>query len=565
MPETSYNWCRSLFHQFSSNGVRHVAISPGSRSTPLSIAADSTEGLETSIHLDERAGSYFALGLAKATSKPVILICTSGTAAANYYPAVVEAFYSGVPLIIISADRPPELQNRGAPQTIDQIELYGKHVRGFFQTTIASESTQENATALAADALKQSLKPFPGPVHINCPLREPLEPSDVSFSQFEVSNHLEISQETNISELEKFLGYEKGLIVVGPMETDPSTCNKISELGNVTGWPVVADPASSMRNGPHVKNCVLISSGEHIFRSTWIKEHKPDVIIQMGRMPTSKGYKLFLNEISCENIVCTDELGFFPDPENVATYKVNVSPNALTGSLTQLAKKNKQTDWNKSWSDAEMVSSLAIHELIDNSVFDEAAIAQCLEEALPEESCIFVSNSMPIRDLDAFLPSSLKRLKVFANRGANGIDGVISTAAGVSKGLSGVPTILFTGDLAFLHDLSGFTALRRLGSNLTIVVVDNNGGGIFSFLPIAETEGVNFQKLFHTPHDLDIETIAAIIDAKVFKPTTRQDFSIALDQSISAGGVNVIHVIVDTEKNVAIHKKASKKVNEVLQ
>ena len=297
MPETSYNWCRSLFHQFASNGVRHVAISPGSRSSLLSIAADSTEDLETSIHLDERAGSYFALGLAKATSKPVVLICTSGTAAANYHPAVVEAFYSAVPLIIISADRPPELQNRGAPQTIDQIELYGKHVRGFFQSAIPSESTQENAIALATDTLKQSLKPVPGPVHINCPFREPLEPSDVPFSPFGADNHSEISRETDVSELKKFLGYEKGLIVVGPMETDSSTCNQISGLSNITGWPVVADPASSMRNGPHTKNCVLISSGEHIFRSAWVKEHRPDVIIQMGRMPTSKGYKLSLIHI----------------------------------------------------------------------------------------------------------------------------------------------------------------------------------------------------------------------------------------------------------------------------
>ena len=565
MPETSYNWCRSLFHQFASNGVRHVAISPGSRSTPLSIAADSTEGLETSIHLDERAGSYFALGLAKATSKPVILICTSGTAAANYHPAVVEAFYSGIPLIIISADRPPELQNRGAPQTIDQIELYGKHVRGFFQTPVPSDSTQNGAISLATDAFKQSLKPFPGPIHINCPLREPLEPSDIPFSAFKADDHLEITHEVDISGLKKFLEYEKGLIVVGPMDTDSYTREKISELGNITGWPVVADPASSMRNGPHAENCVIISSGEHIFRSTWVKEHKPDVIIQMGRMPTSKGYKLFLNEVGCQNIICTDHLGFFPDPENVATHKIAISPNTLAEDLTRLAGKKNQTDWTESWNNAEKISSRTIRELINNSVFDEAATALCLEEVLPEESCIFVSNSMPIRDLDAFLPSSLKRLKVFANRGANGIDGVISTAAGVSKGLSGVPTILFTGDLAFLHDLSGFTALRRLRSNLTIVVVDNNGGGIFSFLPIAETEGVNFQKLFHTPHDLDIETVAAIIDAKVFKPTTRQDFSVALNKSISVGGVNVIHVIVDTKKNVAIHKKASKKVNEVLR
>ncbi len=565
MSETSYNWCLSLFHQFASSGVEHVAISPGSRSTPLSIAADSTENLETSIHLDERAGSYFALGLAKSTCKPVILICTSGTAAVNYHPAVVEAFHSGLRLIVISADRPPELQNRGAPQTIDQVELFGTHVRGFFQSAVPNESTPENAITLAANALKQSSKPFPGPVHINCPLREPLEPSDVPFSPFKVDNHLEISQETDISELEKFLKLEKGLIVVGPIETEHSTNNQISELSNITGWPVIADPASSMRNGPHVKNCALISTGEHIFRSAWIKEHKPDVIIQMGRMPTSKGYKLFLNQVGCENIICTDELGFFPDPENVVTHKIAVSPNTLTKGLTQLAEKKKQTDWNKSWRNAGIISAQTVRELVNNSTFDEAVVAQCLEEELPEESCIFVSNSMPIRDLDAFLPSSLKHLRVCANRGANGIDGVVSTAAGISKGLSGVPTILFTGDIAFLHDLSGFSALRRLGTNLTIVIVDNNGGGIFSFLPVAETEGVDFQKLFHTPHDLDIDTVAAIIDAKLFKPTNVEEFSIALNKSIKAGGVSVIHVIVDTKSNVALHKKASEKVNEVLK
>ena len=565
MSATLYNWCRSLFYQFASNGVQHVAISPGSRSTPLSIAADLTEGLETSIHLDERAGSYFALGLAKATSKPVILICTSGTAAVNYHPAVVEAFYSGIPLIIISADRPPELQNRGAPQTIDQVELYGKHVRGFFQAPVPSESTQKNALTLATEAFGLSSKPFPGPVHINCPLREPLEPSNVLFSTFEPSTHLETTQEADVSELEKVLGYEKGLIIVGPMETDSSTCDNISELGSVTGWPVVADPASSMRNGPHTKDCVIISSGEHIFRSTWVKRHKPDVIIQMGRMPTSKGYKLFLNEVGAENIICTDELGFFPDSENVATQKIPVSPSALATGLTQLAGKKKQTDWTQSWSDAERISLTTIRELVNNSVFDEAATALYLEEALPEESCIFVSNSMPIRDLDAFLPSSLKRLKVFANRGANGIDGVISTATGVSKGSPEVPTILFTGDLAFLHDLSGFTALKRLGSNLTIVIVDNNGGGIFSFLPIAETEGVDFQKLFHTPHDLDINVIAEIIGANFFAPTTRQNFLDALEQSVNTSGVNVIHVIVNTQTNVATHKIASNKVSEALQ
>ena len=231
MSETSYNWCRSLFYQFASNGVQHVAISPGSRSTPLSIAADSTEGLETSIHLDERAGSYFALGLAKATSKPVILICTSGTAAVNNHPAVVEAFYSGTPLIIISADRPPELQNRGAPQTINQIELYGKHVRGFFQAPVPSESTQKNALTLATDAFTQSLNPFPGPVHINCPLREPLEPSNVLFSNFEASDYLEMTREVDVSELEKFLEYEKGLIV-GTVHAKASLWKRVKEKLN---------------------------------------------------------------------------------------------------------------------------------------------------------------------------------------------------------------------------------------------------------------------------------------------------------------------------------------------
>ena len=564
--ETSYNWCRSLFHQFASNGVEHVAISPGSRSTPLSAAADSTEGLETSIHIDERSGSYFALGLAKASSKPVVLICTSGTAAANYLPAVVEAFYSGVPLIVITADRPPELQNRGAPQTIDQIALYGKHVRSFFQSQVPSDSTQNDALLLASEAFKQSLKPFPGPVHINCPLREPLEPSNAPFPIVETINNYEAEEEKiDTSELDRFIAFEKGLIVVGPLNPDFSTCEKIAELGNATGWPIVADPASGMRNGSYTENCLVVSTGEHIFRSSWVKDHKPDVIVQIGKMPTSKGYKLFLNDVGCENIICVDNLGFFPDPENVATHKIQISPSALAETMTNVSSKKEQTNWNKAWENAEKVSTRVTKQLIDSSIFDEAATARCLGEELPDGSCLFVSNSMPIRDLDAFLPSSTKLLKIFSNRGANGIDGVISTAAGISKGSPGVPTVLFTGDLAFLHDLSGFTALKRLELNLTIVVVDNNGGGIFSFLPIAETEATDFQKLFHTPHDLDIETIASTVGVKVFKPENFNDLSKALKKSITTDTTSLIHVITDAKTNVSTHRLTNASVNEALR
>ena len=563
--ETSYNWCRSLFYQFAASGVGHVAISPGSRSTPLAVAADSTEGLETSMHIDERSGSYFALGLAKATSKPVILICTSGTAAANYFPAVVEAFYSGVPLIVITADRPPELQNRGAPQTIDQIELYGKHVRSFFQSEVPSDSTQNEALLLASEAFKQSLKPSPGPVHINCPLREPLEPSNTPFPKVAAIEISDKEEKVNASDLERFIEYEKGLIVVGPLNADFSACGKIAELGNTTGWPIVADPASSMRNGSHTTNCLIVSTGEHLFRSSWVKDHKPDVIVQMGKMPTSKGYKLFLNDVGCENIVCVDNLGFFPDPENVVTHRIQASPSSLAEAITNFHSIKEQTNWNKDWEKAEKIASKVTKELIESSIFDEASVARYLGEELPDGSCLVVSNSMPIRDLDAFLPVTTKTLKIFSNRGANGIDGVISTAAGISKGSPGVPTVLFTGDLAFLHDLSGFTALKRIGVNLTIVVVDNNGGGIFSFLPIADAEAVDFQKLFHTPHGLDIETIGSTLGMKVFKPENLKDFSTAVNESVKMNETNLIHVATDAETNVSTHKLTTANVNEALR
>ena len=328
-PNSGHIWCSALFAQFSANGVEHAVISPGSRSTPLAVAADQTNSLKTSIHLDERSGSYFALGLAKSTRKPVILICTSGTAAANYLPAVIEAFHAGVPLIVLSADRPPELQERGAPQTIDQTNLYGSHVRAFHQAPVASTSTAGEAIALGATAYFQSLNPITGPVHINCPMREPLEPTGQLPSFFDLIDQTESIQKIELEPIKDLLNHEKGLIIAGPMHYDNKELMQIAKLGASTGWPIIADPASGLRNGTHVKNALVMASGEHILRSLWAIRHRPDVIFQLGKMPTSKGYKIFLNRTGCNNLVSIDDLGFFPDPENLVTHRVNLAPGLL--------------------------------------------------------------------------------------------------------------------------------------------------------------------------------------------------------------------------------------------
>ncbi|MDP6759770.1 MAG: 2-succinyl-5-enolpyruvyl-6-hydroxy-3-cyclohexene-1-carboxylic-acid synthase [Acidimicrobiales bacterium] len=541
---------RAFFAQLAAGGIAHVAVSPGSRSTPLTVAADRTDGLDLSIHLDERAGAFFALGLARTTRRPVALACTSGTAAANYLPAVVEAFHSGVPLIVITADRPPELQGRGAPQTIDQQNLYGTHVRRFVEAPVAGTEPPEAAAALAVSLLGVALGTAPGPVHLNWPFREPLEPPDEDPAPFDL---LAVPAPATRLAPPALPDTPRGLLVAGPMDLDDAGIATVADLAARTGWPVVADPASGLRCGPHVETTPVLACGEHLLRAPWADRHVPDAVVQLGAMPTSKAYRLWLERTRPATVITVDHLGRHPDAALAVTARIDHEPGAWAASVG--APAHGTTDWTSDWTTADRTVAGAIGELIADAPFDEPSVVAAIDAPVGPLNLV-VANSMPIRDLDAFLPASTRPLRVVANRGANGIDGQASTAIGVAVG-SPDPTVLLTGDLTLLHDLSGLTAATRLGADLTIVVVDNDGGGIFSFLPIVDSPTVDHHRLFHTPHGLDLAHIAPLCGASYHRATDRASLDSALAATVGRPGLHIVHVPVDAGTNVRLHREAA--------
>ena len=548
---------RAFFAQLVASGVQHVALSPGSRSTPLTVAADQTPGLDVSIHLDERAGSFFALGLARATKQPVALVCTSGTAAANYLPAVIEAFHSGVPLLVLTADRPPELQSRGAPQTIDQVELFGTHVRWFHQPAVAGTEHPSEAVALAAAAVQLATQETPGPVHLNWPLREPLEPPPEEPEPVALLT----TPPAQVHPCPPLPNCPHGLLVVGPLDLDTQEKEAIAALAQATGWPIIADPASSLRHGPHTNKALVLSAGEHIFRSAWADQHTPEVVVQLGALPTSKAYRLWLDRTRPAQIITVDHAGRHPDPLLLVTERIDLAPADWAARVT--VAHTKDLSWSQAWQEAERTAAAAVADLSAHAPFNNPAVVDVLGAQLSAQTALVVGNSMPIRDLDAFLPAGPKPLQVYANRGANGIDGQVSTALGVAAGHD-ESTVFFTGDLTLLHDLSGWSAARRLGVDLTVVVVDNNGGGIFSFLPIAGQNHVDHRRLFHTPHDLDLAHLAPLVGANYHRVSHRQDLEEALAMSLGHPGLHLIHVLVDAVDNIDLHRKASAAAVEAL-
>lgn len=551
---------RAFFAQLAAGGVAHVAVSPGSRSTPLTIAADRTAGLDLSIHLDERAGAFFALGLARATRRPVALVCTSGTAAANYLPAVVEAFHSGVPLLVLTADRPPEMQGRGAPQTIDQQHLYGTHVRRYVEAAVAGTEPPEAAAALAVSILGTAIGPKPGPVHVNWPLREPLEPPDADPAPLDLLELLAVHAPAAWPTPPSLPDTRRGLLVAGPMDLDDAGIAAVAGLAARTGWPVVADPASGLRCGPHVAAAPVLACGEHLFHTPWADAHVPDVVVQVGAMPTSKAYRLWLERNRPATVIAVDHLGRHPDAALAVTERVDHEPGAWAASVGSPA--HGTSDWTSAWTGAEEAAASAVAGFAAAAPFDEPSVVGAID-ALTGPLNLVVTNSMPIRDLDAFLPASTRPLRVVANRGANGIDGQVSTAIGVAVG-SPDPTVLLTGDLALLHDLSGLTAANRLGADLTVVVVDNDGGGIFTFLPIADSATIDHHRLFHTPHGLDISHVAPLCGASYTRAADRASLDAALAATAGRPGLHLVHVPVDAATNVRLHRGAAAAVAEAL-
>ncbi|NMH67217.1 2-succinyl-5-enolpyruvyl-6-hydroxy-3-cyclohexene-1-carboxylic-acid synthase [Bacillus sp. RO3] len=539
------------------NGVDEVVISPGSRSTPLALLFAHHPEVKTYINVDERSAAFFALGIAKAKQKPVALLCSSGTAGANYYPAIIEARYGKVPLIVLTADRPHELREVGAPQAIHQIDLYGKHVK--WATDMAlPENTPSMigyARSSASRGVGHAIGEPKGPVHFNFPFREPLIPDlkAVTYSSdtgVKRVLHGERSLSSDITqELKEILSNkEKGLIICGP-GVKRESMNSIVSFSEQYGFPIIADPLSQMRSGTHKKE-QIIDTYDTFLKSAEVKETlHPDIVIRFGAMPVSKSLMLFLKGLSDVPYWIVSPGEEWQDPIAKGTEIIYCDEGLFCNGLTP-SRRVMSEGWNHHWKNVNHSTKELL--LKGHQSWDEGMAVSQFIDFLPEKANVFVSNSMPIRDIDTFFFRNDRSVGIYANRGANGIDGVVSTALGMSTYLDSM--YLLIGDLAFYHDLNGLLAGRKYNLNMTVVVLNNNGGGIFSYLPQAD-EGEHFEDLFGTPMDLDFSNAAKLYNAGYFKVEKEEDFGSALMEANHINGLKIIEVLTNREENVTNHRK----------
>ncbi|RLQ91803.1 2-succinyl-5-enolpyruvyl-6-hydroxy-3-cyclohexene-1-carboxylic-acid synthase [Planomicrobium sp. Y74] len=548
-------------HSLVNQGVKNVVISPGSRSTPLAYACMKEEGLAVYRQIDERSAAYFALGMAKASGEPVMLLCTSGTAAANYFPAIVEAFYARIPLIVVTADRPHELREVGAPQAINQIDLFGSHVKWSVDLPMPEpENRLDFLVRHLHRSVKNAVSEPRGPVHLNVPFREPLV---LDFEQqYDSAGEItHLKGESRLSSsVEQFLmetvKAEKGVLIIG--ETTEKMPVEFWSFIRKLNWPVLADPLSNVRSNLD-ENCkdLIIDSYDAILKSEVFKGvMEPDVVIRIGPQPVSKPLTLYLAAVKPKTYAVFDESPMMRDAQSVVTHHIQTS----TDGLWQLPIGTKAfNSYTEKWAAAsELFWELT--EVHCNEKLDEGVLAKVLFDEL--DNCdLIVSSSMPIRDTDTYFKSTSRDIMIYANRGANGIDGVVSTAFGV-QAAKGRPAYLFIGDLSFLHDMNGLIASKMQETDLTIVVMNNDGGGIFSYLPQSQEERY-FEELFGTPTGLKFEDAARMYDADYAAVESKEQFVEAL-RTKKQKAVKIIEVFTDRETNVRVHRELWNRLIEEL-
>ncbi len=544
-------WAATLVGALVGGGVRHAVIAPGSRSTPLALAfADRSEVKCWSV-IDERSAAFFALGLSKSTGTPAAVVCTSGSAGAHFLPAVMEAFQGGTPLVLLTADRPWELHGFGAPQTISQVGLFGRYVRGAEALPAPDEDGLTHLAAVTSRLVHLACSTR-GAVHFNVPFREPLAPIDgspalvldpvsTSFAQVLVSPNLSVVNAA-------IAGAKRGLIVCGPRERNDDFGTWVHELGTRLGFPVVAEAASNARFGFPQAITVL----DTLLRNPkFAASMKPDVVLRFGGGLTAKAPQAWLDTCGARIFQFTDDGAQF-DPQHRVEQLIHFTPSPLGG-----AGRGEGTAWHQSWKKSQDAVHKALTETPKEII--EPLIAREFIAALPPGTAVFLSSSMPIRDVDAF-STSPHELRVFTNRGVNGIDGITSTALGVAAGMNR-PTALLIGDVATLHDLSGLLIARRHHLSLTVVVVNNDGGGIFHFLPIAGRTP-HFEELFGTPHGVDLTHVAALANATLHRPTDLTTFGRTVTRCLE-GGLHLIEVRTQRSENVDAHRALFAKLAEV--
>lgn len=552
--------------ELSRSGVSHVCLCPGSRSTPLALLLRKHPAIKVWTHLDERSAAFFALGMAKALREPVAIVSTSGTAAVNFAPAVVEAYYAHVPLLVLTADRPPELRAVGALQTIDQVRLFGSHVKWFVEMPLpdTAEEVLRYARTIACRAVATARSDGAGPVHVNFPFREPLIPRghglplvDRDGPSVSVTCSPRRPDPADMTDLAAELrATQRGLIVCG-LQDDPSFPQAMARLAEELDFPLLADPLSQVRCGVHHNQCVADSYDAFLRAEEVARCLAPQLVLRFGATPVSKPLLLYLQRhAACRQILVEGGDGWH-DPALIAREVLYAHPRllceALVSALRATPQQSGQNSWKDSWREVGRRTRVALHaHLRQRADFSEPRVFAELADLLPPGATLFAGNSMPIRDLDTFFPGGKQPVRFLANRGASGIDGVVSTALGVSAVSSG-PLVLTIGDLSFYHDLNGLLAARRYHLRATIVLLQNDGGGIFSFLPQAE-DPEHFEELFGTPHGLDFRHAADLYGLVYRRPADWEEFGIVVRQALDSPGVTLIEVRTERRANVELHR-----------
>jgi 2-succinyl-5-enolpyruvyl-6-hydroxy-3-cyclohexene-1-carboxylate synthase len=600
---TATFWAAVFVEELCRGGLAAAVISPGSRSTPLTLAFAARQDPPLYTIVDERSAAFFALGLAKAALAPVALVCTSGTAAANFHPAVLEARESRVPLIVLTADRPPQLRDMGAGQTVDQLKLYGTAVRWFQEVgePVLQDGDLRHLRGLAARALFESCRAPAGPVHLNFPFRKPLEPVPVpgEVAPELAARHLASSavgapfsrgvpaspapDPALLDTLaERIRAAPRGLILCGPMTFTPAPGDARTPpepewgaaaaiLARRAGYPILAEPAAGLWCGEHDTSRVIANTEALLRVEAFRKKLSPQLVLRFGGMPTAKGVEVLLDEHPHCPVVVVNESGAWLEPTHHPAELVCADPTTFCTALAERLQHHRPaSNWISAFWEADRLAGQALDELYQappprglGEEWFEGRVFRELARLLPQNAWQFTASSMPVRDLAYFSPISARFHRHLVNRGAHGIDGTISTALGIAAYAARVaggtgrgrgPAVLVTGDLAFHHDANGLLAAKTHGLSLTIVLINNDGGGIFEFLPIAEF-GVLYERHFATPHGINFRALCAAYGAEHALPKDWVEFRTLVTESLGRPGVRVVEVRTERRLNREQHRR----------
>jgi 2-succinyl-5-enolpyruvyl-6-hydroxy-3-cyclohexene-1-carboxylate synthase len=573
---------RALVEELVRSGVRNAVVCPGSRSTPVALALRANPAIRTWLHIDERAGAYFALGAARASRRPTVILGTSGTAVVNFAPAVVEAHEGRVPLVVLTADRPPELRDRAAPQTIDQARLYGRFAKWFVELPVPepSASLEAHLRGAVGRAVAMAREAPAGPVQINLPFREPLVPEGSLQPEGPAGGapYVEVLRGRRTlpaGELalltERLVAARRGLIVCGPLDL-PGFAEAVGRLAAATGFPILADGLANVRLGGHDRSHVIGRHDAIVRAERFRATHVPDLIVRFGGTPTSKALTGMLADQPARQIVVDD--GGWAEPTLRPAMMVHADPVDLAAALAEavatIRPQPAPSEWLAAWLAADRAADAAIRDWLRTleEPFEGSAFAE-LEGALPDDAIVVAGNSMPVRDMDAFLAGGSAAVRCLANRGANGIDGVVSTALGAAA-VADRPVVLVVGDLSFIHDLNALVAARLHSLSATIVLVNNDGGGIFSFLPQAAMVRpdvglpAHFEELFGTPHGLDLGPLVTALGGE-HRRVGPGEIGPAVAGSLGQPGVRVLELRTDRARNVELHRAVTAAVSDALE